>query len=143
MPTDIEPVNGRHFAPDGPRARLIALTGLGHSVADAAERVGTSERTAYRWLARVRELTDNKPILERWQRVSTQALDLMGDGLDVIEEDDSGKSALKHLKELNFIAGTGTDKLQKESTPTVTAQNVLIVVNAQKPDVIEGEVVDG
>ena len=48
------------------------------------------------------------------QRKVARSLDLMDIGLDLIQEDDSGQLALKHLTTLNIIAGTGTDKLQKE-----------------------------
>lgn len=141
---ELEPVN--HYAPDEPRARALALVELGHTNEDAAAVVGVSGRTVGRWIERSQELSENKPILDRWRRVTLQAQDLIRDGLDNIEEDESGQSALKHLKELNFIAGTGTDKLQKDTTPTVTVEKVLIVVNAARPDeqepIVEARVVD-
>lgn len=144
MTQAIEKANG-HYAPDEPRARAIALVRQGYSQEYAGELVGVSQRTVGRWLQRLELSEETKPILERWHRVTLQAQDLIRDGLDTIEEDESGQSALKHLKELNFIAGTGTDKLQKESTPPAQNQTVVFLVNVEKPQepVIEGEVVDG
>lgn len=143
MSTDIEPVNGHHDAPDEPVARVIALAEQGYSARHAGELVGISERQAQRWVKRSRELTgETNSILDKWKRRSLQALDIIGDGLDLIEEDDTRQLALKNLQTLNIIAGTGTDKLQKDTTPPVQAQNVLIVVNAARPGVIEGEIVE-
>jgi hypothetical protein len=85
-------------------------------------------------------VTGNKPILDKWTRCSLQALDLIGDALDKVEEDDSGNLALKHLKDLNIIAGTGTDKLQKESAPPQPGGVTVNFIFKDAP-IIEGEVV--
>src|SRR3990172_8761024 len=100
-----------HYAPDETVARVLALVeGEGYSVPAAAEMVGVPERTAYGWIARERELAaGNKPILDKWHRRASQALDLIERGLNKIDEDESGQAALKNLTTLNIIAGTGTD----------------------------------
>src|SRR3990167_2221914 len=134
--------------PDDPAARVLALVeGEGYSASKAAEIVGVPGRTARMWVRNAMPLTaDNKPILDKWRRRVGQALDLIEDGLDKIEEDDTGQAALKNLTTLNIIAGTGTDKLQKEkeqSQPRDLTQ-IVFVLNAQQPipDYIEGEVKD-
>ena len=107
--------------PDDPAARVLALVeGEGYSASKAAEIVGVPGRTARMWVRNAMPLTaDNKPILDKWRRRVDQALDLIEDGLDKIEEDDSGQAALKNLTTLNIIAGTGTDKLQKDQEHTL------------------------
>jgi len=80
--------------------------------------------------------------MDRHARVALQALDLIQDGLDIIEEDDTRTLAYKNLAVLNTLAGTSTDKLQRESSPVSTQQNVLIIVRADRPmepPAIEGE----
>ena len=136
-----------HHAPDEPVAQALALVGLGHSYHEVAELVNHSERTVRRWVSRSREVTEgNKPILDKWHRRSSQALDLIEDALNVIEADETGALALKNLPNLNMVGGTGTDKLQKEkeqSQPRDLAQ-LVVVINAQqpRPDYIEGEAKD-
>src|SRR3990167_10091629 len=105
-----------HHAPDEPVARVLALVdGEGYSIRGAARIVGVSPRTAIDWVRRSRKAAQgNKPILDKWTRRVDQSLDLIQDGLDLIEEDDSKQLALKNLQTLNIIAGTGTDKLQKD-----------------------------
>src|SRR3990170_7171423 len=102
--------------PDDPVARVLALVeGEGYSAAMAAQAVGVHERVAQRWVKDSRELSlGNKPILDRWHRRVSKSLDLMQRGLDYIEEDPSDERAYKSLQTLNIIAGTGTDKLQKQ-----------------------------
>src|SRR3990167_1943444 len=141
-----------HHAPDEPVARVLALVDSeGYSIRGAARIVGVPPDTAIGWVRRARKATQgNKPILDKWTRRVDQSLDLIQDGLDLIEEDDSRGLALKNLQTLNIIAGTGTDKLLK-STETSQPQNltqVMIVINCQSPEdvrekvqeYIEGEV---
>ena len=142
-------------APDEPVARVLALVeGEGYSIRGAARIVGVPPDTAIDWVRRARKLAQgNKPILDKWTRRVDQSLDLIQDGLDLIEQDDSRQLALKNLQTLNIIAGTGTDKLLK-STETTQPQNltqVLVVLNCESPEdvlnktkeYIEGEVKDG
>lgn len=142
---------GQHPVLDEPVAKVLALTGLGHSAAEAAQLTGVSERQAQRWVQRSRELSGNKPLLDKWTRRVDQSLDLLGDALDLIEKDESGLLALKNMPNLNMVAGTGTDKLQREkeqSQPRDLAQLVIVLNAAQpietpaEPDFIEGEVKD-
>ena len=133
--------------PDDLPARLLALVdGQGYSVAGAARKLDISEDTARYWVGKAKETTEgNKPILDRWHRRVSKSLDLMERGLDHIDQDESNLLAYKSLQTLNIIAGTGTDKLQKEkeqSQPQNLAQLVIVINQAQPPDYIEGEVKD-
>ena len=140
--------------PDAPAARVLALVdGEGYSVAAAARKLGISEDTARYWVGKAKETTaGNKPILDRWHRRVSKSLDLMQRGLDYIEEDPSDERAFKSLQTLNIIAGTGTDKLQrdKELSQPHNPTQVLIVLNCTSPqdaqakaqDYIEGEAKD-
>jgi len=133
---------GPHHAPDEPVARALALVEQGHSYNEVAELVNHSERTVRRWVARSRELTGNKPILDKWTRRVDQSLDLIQDGLDLIEADESRALALKNLQTLNIIAGTGTDKLLK-STEITQPQNltqVLVILNCESPEDVSEKV---
>ncbi|KKK61536.1 hypothetical protein LCGC14_3013330 [marine sediment metagenome] len=121
---------GPHHAPDEPRVKVLALAGEGYSKVHIAELTRIPRATVTSWIREAEAVIGNKPILDKWTRRSLQALDLIGDGLDAIEEDGDAK---KNLMVLNVIAGTGTDKLQKESAPTVQVDKVLIIVNAEKP----------
>ena len=102
--------------PDDPAARVLALVnGEGYSIRSAARMQNVPTTTAWEWVQKANASEQgNKPILDRWQRKVARSLDLMDIGLDLIQEDDSGLLALKHLQTLNIIAGTGTDKLQKD-----------------------------
>ena len=128
--------------PDDLPARVLALVeGEGYSIKGAAEKMGVPERTAWDWVSQAREVTiGNKPLLDRWHRRVSKSLDLMQRGLDYIEEDDSNLLAYKSLQTLNIIAGTGTDKLQKQADqlqPQHPTQ-VLIVLNCTTPqDVVD------
>lgn len=168
MSRELEPVNRQapHHAPDEPRARFLALRVDGHSVASASELVGCSERTGWRWWKTGREVSrneENSEIQDDWVRVVRRSQGMQHTVLDIAEgyaavlaNDHPGplaeiarqvaaKEIIKHAAMYNFYAGTGTDKLQKESTPPTQAQTVVFVVNVEKPQepVIEGEVVDG
>src|SRR3990167_11477359 len=114
-PEPMSATQAPHHAPDEPVARALALVEQGHSYNEVAELVNHSERTVRRWVARSRELSGNKPILDKWTRRVDQSLALIQDGLDLIEADDSRALALKNLQTLNIIAGTGTDKLLKST----------------------------
>jgi len=140
--------------PDDPVARVLALVdGEGYSVEGAAKQVGVHPRTAWGWVQRAKETTQgNKPLLDRWHRKVSRSLDIMERGLDYIDEDGSNLLAYKSLQTLNIIAGTGTDKLQKqaEQAQPHNPTQVLIVLNCTNPqdaqakaqDYIEGEVKD-
>ena len=55
----------------------------------------------------------------------------------------AGREVLKHAQTMNIYGGTGTDKVQKDSKPELTAQNITInFISQPKPDIIEGEVVE-
>ena len=128
-----------HHAPDEPRVRALALASQGYSKAHIAELVGIPRTTVGLWVREAEAAAGNKPILDKWTRRSLQALDLIGDGLDEIEKDGDAK---KNLMALNVIAGTGTDKLQKDTQP-IQAQNITVnfIVQAD-PRTIEGEIVE-
>ena len=102
--------------PDDLPAKVLALVeGEGYSIRAAAAQTGVAVTTAWQWVQQAnRAEQGNKPILDRYQRRVVKALDLMDRGLDVIADDQSNQLAYKSLQQLNFIAGTGTDKLQKD-----------------------------
>ena len=132
---------GPHHAPDEPRVQAIALVGQGYSHGAAAEIVGRPQTTVSGWVRRSLEAAKgNKPILDRHVRNAIQATDLIADGMDLIGEDDTRQLALKNLQTLNIIAGTATDKLQKESAPSQPGGVVINFVFKDEP-IIEGEVV--
>ena len=144
-------VQGPHQAADEPVAKVLAMVALGHSATEAAEvvsrEVGVSipARTAQRWVQRARGLADgNKPILDKWTRRVDQALDLIQDGLDVIEGDETRALALKNLLTLNIIAGTGTDKVLKANDPPQpnNLTQVVVVLNATSREDVEARVQD-
>ncbi len=128
-----------HHAPDEPRVRALALSMQGYSQRHIAKLVGIPRDTVGLWVREAEANLGNKPILDKWTRRSLQALDLIGDGLDEIEKDGDAK---KNLMVLNVIAGTGTDKLQKDTQP-IQAQNITVNFIVQTdPRTIEGEVVE-
>ena len=127
-----------HHAPDEPKVRALTLAQEGHSGRYIAIQVGYPHATVAGWLRKANEATQgNKEVLSKWTDLTLQAQDLMGDGVDAIQRDGDAK---KHLQTLLYIAGTGTDKLQKDTQP-IQAQTVIVnFIEARKP-VIEGEVV--
>ncbi len=129
-----------HDATDSVAARAIALVDIGYSPEWVGPRAGVSGRTVRRWVDRSREVAKgNQAVMDKWVKRTLQAQDLLEDALDTIEDEGS---ALKHLRDVTVAAGVGTDKLQKEHTPTsIQADKVLIILNAERP-VIEGEVVE-
>ena len=131
-----------HHAPDEPVAQAIALREQGYSYYHIADIVGHPEPTVRGWCHQSEVTQGNKAVLDKWTRRTLQAQDILETALDVIQGDTSGALALKNLYQVNAIAGTGTDKLQRESNPTSAQQNVLIIVKADRPiqlDAIEGE----
>ena len=140
---DVAKTQGPHHLPDEPRIQAVVLREQGYSTPHIAEVIGVPQTTVWGWLRRSEEAAKgNKPVMDRHARVALQALDLIQDGLDIIEEDDTRTLAYKNLAVLNTLAGTSTDKLQRESSPVSTQQNVLIIVRADRPmepPAIEGE----
>ena len=129
-----------YHAPDEPKTRALALAQEGHSGRYIANKVGHPHATVAGWIRKAHEETQgNKEVLSKWTDLTLQAQDLMGDGVDAIQRDGDAK---KHLQTLLYIAGTGTDKLQKESAPPQQNTQVIIVLDAKKPDIIEGEIVE-
>ena len=121
----------KHYAPDAPRVRVLALAGEGYSKVHIAELTRIPRATVTSWIREAEAVIGNKPILDKWTRRSLQALDLIGDGLDAIEEDGDAK---KNLMVLNVIAGTGTDKLQKESAPNAVTNVQINFISQKNPD---------
>ena len=121
-----------HHAPDEPKVRALALAQEGHSGRYIANKVGHPHATVVGWLRKANEaIQGNKEVLSKWTDLTLQAQDLMGDGVDAIQRDGDAK---KHLQTLLYIAGTGTDKLQKDTQP-IQAQNIQINFISQKaPD---------
>ena len=108
------------YPDDIPASVLALVEGEGYSARAAAREVGVPEDTAIDWVRKSRELTQgNKPILDRWHRRVSRSLDIMERGLDYIDKDESNERAYKSLQTLNIIAGTGTDKLQKDQEHTL------------------------
>lgn len=157
-----------HHAPDEPKAQALALRAEGYSVPRIAGLVSHSQRTVNRWLARGREVSRNQEtpeMMDDWVRIVRRSQGMQHTVLDILEEwseiaqsdnrhplavisrSVAQKELLKHDLTPNIYAGTGTDKLQKESQPVpIQAQNVIYVFNAAQPeapgDTIEGAVVD-
>ena len=158
----------RRHAADEPKARLIALHMEGHSIASASEQVGVSERTGWNWWRRCREVARNQEtpeMMDDWVRIVRRAQGMQHAVLDVLEHyaaiasnDHPGplaeiarqvaiKEIMKQGLLLNVYAGTGTDKLQKDSQPASPAPNIQINFVVQErpkehPDTIEGEVIE-
>jgi len=130
-----------HHAPDAPVAQAIALREQGYSYYHIAEIVGHPEPTVRGWCHQSEVTQGNKAVLDKSPRRTLQAQDILETALTLIQDDTSGQLALKNLYQVNAIAGTGTDKLQRESSPTsISVDKVLIVYNAKEPAVtIEGE----
>ncbi len=159
-----------HHASDEPKARALVLSAEGHSSEEIGGMVGVSGRTVQRWVKRCREVSRNKEtpeILDDWARIIRRAQGMMHSVLDQAEvlaeiaSNDhpgplatiarivAGREITKGAATYNFYAGTGTDKLQKESEPDLHPQTVIVNFIAatppdrEDPDVIEGEVVKG
>ena len=156
-----------HHASDEPKARALVLSAEGHSSEAVGEMVGVSGRTVLRWVKRCREVSRNKEtpeILDDWARIIRRAQGMQHAVLDVLEHyaeialrDHPGplaeiarqvaiKEIMKQGLLLNVYAGTGTDKLQKDSQPASPAPNIQINFVVQErpkelPDVVEGKVI--
>ena len=136
---DVAKNQAPHHAPDAPVAQAIALREQGYSFYHIADIVGHPEPTVRRWYHESEVALGNKAVLNKWTRRTLQAQDILEIALDLIQDDTTGNLALKNLYQVNAIAGTGTDKLQRESNPTPTQQNVLIIVRPDRPIQDEGE----
>ena len=124
------------------KAQALVLVDKGYSAQHAARELNIPERSVQRWTERFRALSDNEDdrLRQDHYRLAQRCVELTHDGLDGIEEDGDAK---KHLITLNAILGTNVDKILKRAPASpIQAQNVLIVVNAARPDVVEGEVVE-
>ncbi len=154
-----------HHAADEPKARALVLSAEGHSSEEIGEMVGVSGRTVQRWVKRCREVSRNKEtpeILDDWARIIRRAQGMMHAVLDQAESlaeiasnDHPGplaaiarivaaKEITKGAATYNFYAGTGTDKLQKESEPNPPPQSITInFISQANPNLVEGEVVEG
>ena len=156
-----------HHASDEPKARALVLRAEGYSVPRIAGLVEHSERTVHRWLARGREVSRNQEtpeMMNDWVRIVRRAQGMQHAVLDVLEQyaeialrDHPGplaeiarqvaiKEIMKQGLLLNVYAGTGTDKIQKDSQPTNPPPNIQINFVVQErpkelPDVVEGEVI--
>lgn len=143
-----------HHAPDEPKVRALALRDEGYSCEAIGPMVGVTGRTVQNWVARFRKVSRNQEtpeIQDDWVRIVRRSQGVQHAVLSVVEgyatiaQNDgvgpladiarivASKELLKQGLLANVYSGTGTDKLQKESTPTVNAQNVLIVLNAERP----------
>ena len=133
----------KHHAPDEPRAQALALMKEGHSAVETAGLVGIPVRTVQHWAARWREIALNQEtpeIINDWARLTRRAQGILHDGLDEAEQSEEKG---KYLTRMTVLAGVGTDKLQKESTPPTQTQSVVFLINVEKPiDIVEGEVVE-
>ena len=161
--TDKERALVTHHASDEPKARALVLSAEGHSSEAVGGMVGVSGRTVQRWVARCREVSRNKEtpeILDDWARIIRRAQGMMhvvmdqAEALAEIASNDhpgplaaiarivAGREITKGAATWNFYAGTGTDKLQKEREPdSPHPTQVIIVLDAKRPEIIEGEVV--
>ena len=126
-----------HHAPDEPKAQALALALEGYSGPEISERVGEPLRTVQHWIARWRQVARNQEtpeLIDDWVRITRRAQGKMHDFLDYVE--DHPDEVAKHAMTFNVYAGTGTDKLQRESSPTsISVDKVLIVYNAKDPTI--------
>ena len=127
------------------QARALALTGYSTRKAAAElQRLFPSEDTPahptlVEWRKELSE-ADHEKLDNNERRIALRADELVEAKLETFE-DNLDKV---RLPELVMAAGVYRDKIfkrQDQRQPPVSAQNVLIIVNAQKPETIEGEVV--
>ncbi|KKL75500.1 hypothetical protein LCGC14_2054240 [marine sediment metagenome] len=151
-----------HHAPDEPKARALVLVGEGHSPEYVGGLVGVSGRTVRRWVNRCREVSLNQEtpeMMDDWVRIIRRSQGMQHAVLDVAEHyatiatnDHPGplaeiarqvasKELMKHALLYNIYAGTGTDKLQKDSAPP-QPQAVTINFVFKDAPIIEGELVE-
>jgi transposase-like protein len=136
--------NGDKHYPDEPKGQVLALASQGFAGTAIAERLDLPARTVQRWIARWREISPEEEYPEvhnDWYRLTRRAQDNLHTALDQMEEEGS---QLKHYSQISLQAGLGTDKITKsrEVAQPQTQNVAIIVVNAARPDVIDGEVVD-
>lgn len=127
------------------QAQALALLEMGKPASHVASEMSLPERTVSRWALRWREMAadeGDKLLTDEDYRLAVRTSQLLHDALDQME----GREDLwKYLVPLNIVRGTSIDKILKRKEakqPPVAAQNVLIVVNAQPPEPIEGEVTE-
>ena len=127
------------------QARALALTGYSTRKAAAELQVlfpgedTPAHPTLVEWRKELSE-ADHENLDNNERRIALRADELVEAKLETFE----GHLDKVRLPELVMTAGVYRDKIfkrQDQRQPVVSAQNVLIVVNAQKPDTIEGEVV--
>lgn len=125
-------------------AQALALIQLGKPASHVAQDLQLPERTVQNWALRWRQIAaeeGDRILTDEDYRLAVRTSHLIHDALDQLE---GRPDTYKHLVSLNVIRGTAIDKILKRkqgAQPTVNADKVLIVVNAAKPDIIEGEVV--
>ena len=126
------------------KAQALTLLRLGKPASHVAVELEIPERTVSHWALRWREIAaeeGDKTLSDEDYRLSIRVGELIHEALDQME----GREDLyKYLVPLNIVRGTSIDKILKRREakhPPAQAQNVLIVVNAQRPETIEGEVV--
>ncbi len=154
-----------HHVSDEPKARALVLSAEGHSSEAIGEMVGVSGRTVQRWVKRCREVSRNQEtpeIMDDWARIIRRAQGMQHAVLDVLEHyaelalnDHPGplaeiarqvatKELMNQGQMLNVYAGTGTDKIQKDSQPHNPPQSITInFISQPNPNLVEGEVVEG
>ena len=129
------------------KAEALALVELGVTAQRAAERLNIAPRAVQRWAEQCRKVsaeTEHPAVIDDWYRLTRRTQSILHDGLDAIKDDDT---ALKHLSQLTVLAGVGTDKIFRDREPkygmTLKATGpIVIVTNAQAPEIIEGECTD-
>lgn len=148
-----------HHLPDEPKARVLALSAEGYSNGNISALTAIPARTVRRWVKRGREVACNEEhplMMQDWYRIIRRSQGMMHSTLDISEEyaeyaQSEGTHPLavisravaqqlvmKGASTYNFFAGTGSDKVLKDSQPTtVQAKNVLIVLNAERPEVVD------
>lgn len=125
---------GPHHAPDEPKSRALVLAGEGYSNVHVGEMIGVPERTVRRWVSRGREVAVNQenPLIQAdWVRIVRRSQGHMHSYLDYL--DDHPEEIPKNAMTLNVYAGTGTDKLQKESAPSQVTQVQINFISTQRP----------
>ena len=127
------------------KAQALTLLRLGKPASHIAVELEIPERTVSHWALRWREIAaeeGDKELSDEDYRLSLRVGELIHEALDQLE----GREDLyKYLVPLNIVRGTSIDKILKRKEakhPPVKAENVLIIVNAQKPETIEGELVE-
>ena len=129
------------------KAEALALVELGETAQRAAQRLDIPERTVSSWAKQVREIAAEQEypaLMAEHYRLTRRYQACQHDALDQIEEEGS---ALKHLSVLVVGGGVSTDKVMRDREPKYglslkTTGPIVIVTNAQAPEIIEGECTD-